>query len=177
MVRVSRTASFNSELEAGDTAIIKEVYDSENAQEIFQIELERALQVGCRTIIIEPSKLAEETSQWIATGSHLHKLTIISGLGAIATGLYFWDKPFAPFPLGLTSAMCATLYLTAWQFDPCIKYRVGQNLKKANLSSKTKSSGPMVLVRKEKQTAQVVFHSSLAIFAFSFCLWRVWSDG
>jgi hypothetical protein len=34
-----------SELEPEDTAVIKEVYDSENAQEIFEIELERALQV------------------------------------------------------------------------------------------------------------------------------------
>ena len=36
-----------SELEPGDTAVIKEIYDSENAQEIFEIELERALQVNC----------------------------------------------------------------------------------------------------------------------------------
>ena len=35
-----------SELEPGDTAVIKEIYDSENAQEIFEIELERALQVN-----------------------------------------------------------------------------------------------------------------------------------
>jgi hypothetical protein len=37
--------SIYSELEPGDAAVIKEIYDSENAQEIFAIELERALQV------------------------------------------------------------------------------------------------------------------------------------
>jgi hypothetical protein len=31
----------------------------------------------------------------------------------------------AAFPLGVTSAFCATLYMSAWQFDPCVKYRSG----------------------------------------------------
>ena len=39
-----------SELEPGDTAVIKEIYDSENAQEIFEIELERALQVNHKPV-------------------------------------------------------------------------------------------------------------------------------
>ena len=34
-----------SELEPSNTAIIREVYDSDNAQELFEMELERALQV------------------------------------------------------------------------------------------------------------------------------------
>ena len=38
-------------------------------------------------------------------------------------GLYFWDKPLAGFPFGFTSALCASLYMSAWQFDPCVKYR------------------------------------------------------
>ena len=33
------------ELAPSDTAVIREVYDSDNAQELFEMELERALQV------------------------------------------------------------------------------------------------------------------------------------
>ena len=35
-----------SELTPNDVAIIREVYDSDNSEELFQMELERALQVG-----------------------------------------------------------------------------------------------------------------------------------
>jgi hypothetical protein len=36
------------ELAPSDTAVIREVYDSDNAQELFEMELERALQVRNR---------------------------------------------------------------------------------------------------------------------------------
>ena len=36
------------ELGPSDTAVIREVYDSDNASEIFEMELERALQVSLR---------------------------------------------------------------------------------------------------------------------------------
>ena len=109
-----------SELEPSNTAIIREVYDSDNAQELFEMELERALQVkfflvvnsqtgvqynltiplftnqyfiivqvGCRTIIIEPTKLGDETSRWISIGNLLHKVALMSGFGAFAIGIMF----------------------------------------------------------------------------------------
>ena len=49
-------------------------------------------QVGCRAIVIEPTKLAEETSRWIMTGRYLHRITIISGFGAIVTGTDHWKQ-------------------------------------------------------------------------------------
>ena len=117
------------ELAPSDTAVIREVYDSDNAQELFEMELERALQVrnlyffkshfggikkipwteapytetasmphlnciydylkvGCRTIVIEPTKLGEETAKWISIGNLLHKISLISGCGAFAVGTY-----------------------------------------------------------------------------------------
>lgn len=68
-------------------AIIREVYDSENAHETFEYELERALESECSLIVIEPSKLGDETSRWIAVGNCLHKTAALSGLAAIITGL------------------------------------------------------------------------------------------
>lgn len=69
-----------------DTAIIREVYDSENAHETFGEELERALEAGCQMIIIEPSRLGDETARWIAVGNCLHKTAVVAGLGSIFTG-------------------------------------------------------------------------------------------
>lgn len=63
------------------------MYDSENAHETFEYELERALESECSLIVIEPSKLGDETSRWIAVGNCLHKTAALSGLAAIVTGL------------------------------------------------------------------------------------------
>ena len=73
--------------ESSNVAIIREVYDSENAHETFEYELERALESECSLIVIEPSKLGDETSRWIAVGNCLHKTAALSGLAAIVTGL------------------------------------------------------------------------------------------
>lgn len=73
---------------ASDIAIIREVYDSENSHEAFGEELERALEVCCKIIIIEPSRLGDETARWISVGNCLHKTAVISGISAIITGKF-----------------------------------------------------------------------------------------
>ena len=65
-----------------------ELDDSENAHETFELELERALEAGCSVIVVEPSRLGDETARWIAVGNCLHKTAVLSGIGAIATGKY-----------------------------------------------------------------------------------------
>lgn len=72
--------------EQSDTAIIREVYDGENSHEAFGEELERALEAGCQMIIIEPSRLGDETARWISVGNCLHKTAVIAGIGSIFTG-------------------------------------------------------------------------------------------
>ena len=67
-------------------AIIREVYDGENAYESFEYELEKALESECQLIVIEPTKLGDETSRWISVGNCLHKTSAISGVAAILTG-------------------------------------------------------------------------------------------
>lgn len=67
--------------------VIREVYESENAYEVFEVELERALDAGYHTIIIEPTRLGDETGRWISVGNCLHKTAVLSGLGAIGFGL------------------------------------------------------------------------------------------
>lgn len=70
-----------------DTAIIREVYDNDNSQEMFEQELDNALEAGYKYIIIEPTQLADETVRWITVGNFLSKTAIISGALSIGTGL------------------------------------------------------------------------------------------
>lgn len=62
------------------------MYDSENAQETFELELERALDANCMAIIIEPVKLGDETARWITVGNFLNKTAVVSGISSILTG-------------------------------------------------------------------------------------------
>lgn len=72
--------------DTASVSIIREVYDSANAHEAFEYELERALEAEYNLIVIEPSKLGDETSRWITVGNCLHKTASLSGLTAIVTG-------------------------------------------------------------------------------------------
>lgn len=75
-----------SNLKPSSVAIIREVYDSENAHLKFEMELERALEAGVSVIVIEPEPLGEETARWIYVGNLLHKVSVYSGLCGIASG-------------------------------------------------------------------------------------------
>ena len=66
--------------------MIREIYDGENAQERFELELERALEASVPVIVIEPVRLGDETARWIAVGNCLHKTAVIAGLGTVITG-------------------------------------------------------------------------------------------
>ena len=134
-----------SEADSEDLVVIREVYDSDNAQEIFEMELERAIQVwqqnilynlnflksfilqsGCKTIIIEPTQLGEDTERWISYGNYLRRSAVVAGMASIMVGFYWEDKTFLPLPLGFTSSLCASLYTVCWAFDPCSLYKVFQ---------------------------------------------------
>ena len=66
--------------------MIREVYDNDNSEEMFLMELERAFQVGCRSIVIEPTDLAKETARWIKAGSFIKKVSVGSGVTALVVG-------------------------------------------------------------------------------------------
>lgn len=75
-----------SQLKPSSVAIIREVYDSENANIKFEMELERALEAGVSVIVIEPETLGEETTHWIFIGNVLHEVAVYSGLCSIVSG-------------------------------------------------------------------------------------------
>ncbi|CAH1793496.1 unnamed protein product [Owenia fusiformis] len=131
--------------------IIREIYESDNAHEEFEAELDNALYQGIKTIVIEPTKLGDETARWIQVGNCLHKTAVLAGFGSLLSGLVWPDVGYVTYPLGFSSVACAAVYAVSWQFDPCCKYQVEYNIRKLqklplrNLAS----SSPVVLVRKE----------------------------
>ncbi|XP_070515255.1 transmembrane protein 11 homolog, mitochondrial [Cardiocondyla obscurior] len=162
--------------ESSNVAIIREVYDSENAHETFEYELERALESECSLIVIEPSKLGDETSRWIAVGNCLHKTAALSGLAAIATGLLWGDRPYICGPLGFTSVITCGLYTVSWQFDPCCQYQVETDTSKlphVELLAVLGPSSPTFLVRKDDKRRRIL-HTTITLAALGITAWRVY---
>lgn len=91
-----KSESFNlfhsSELKSPTVHLIREIYDGENAHENFILDLDRALVEKYDYIIVEPAKVADETSRWILVGNCLHKTSVLSGLASIASGLLSTHK-------------------------------------------------------------------------------------
>ena len=155
--------------------MIHEVYEHENAQELFENELDIALDAGIKTIIIEPSKLGDETSGWITIGNCLHKTSVLSGLGCLISGSVWPDKGIVYLPLGFISIVCASVYGVSWQFDPCCKYQVEHSLRKLQrlpVHSLT-STTPVVLVRKDDKRRKIL-HNTVSLAASAFCVWKLY---
>ena len=156
-----------------DYVIIREIYENDNSSEDFENELERALELDVNTIIIEPTKLGDETARWIAVGNCLHKTAVLAGFGSLFSGNVWPDKDWVTFPLGFSSIVCAGVYAVSWQFDPCCKYQVEYNTRKLQrlpLHDLT-SSSPIVLVRKDDRLRKLL-HNSVSLAAGAYCVWR-----
>lgn len=77
------TMTSSPESDDNSIAVIKEIYDNSKAEELFEMELERALEIGYHVIVIEPNRLADQTTQWIMIGNCLHKGAVIFGLTSL----------------------------------------------------------------------------------------------
>ncbi|XP_058950701.2 transmembrane protein 11, mitochondrial-like isoform X1 [Pocillopora verrucosa] len=162
----------------GGCVIIHEIYDSEDAREQFEADLERALESQCGMIVIEPTMIGEETARWIQVGNCLHKTAVISGLSCFISP---WVLPRivkepSCYVFGGVSILCAALYGVSWQFDPCCQYQVEydtRKLAKLPLSSLT-SSSPIVLVRKDDKYRKRL-HNVVAGCALVYCSWKIYN--
>uniref|UniRef100_H2ZAL8 Transmembrane protein 11 n=1 Tax=Ciona savignyi TaxID=51511 RepID=H2ZAL8_CIOSA len=153
------------------TKVIREIYNGAGCQEKFEYELECALEANVDYIVIEPTKLGEETSRWIRVGNCLHKTSVLSGLTALILPRILPEMPLPSnviigAPAALLSVSCAALYGISWQFDPCCKYQVtvsSRELSQLNVQNLTNPS-PVVLVRKD-DTYRKGLHNCIAFFA------------
>ena len=133
------------------------------------------MEAQVHTIIIEPSKLGDETARWITVGNCLHKTAVTTGLGSLGCGLAWPDRGYVYLPLGFASVVCAGVYAVSWQLDPCCKYQVerdASHLQKLPLHQLT-SSCPVVLVRRD-DTRRKLLHNTAALLAASYAAWRIY---
>lgn len=140
------------------------------------MELDKALEEGIDVIVIEPTRLGDETARWIAFGNCLHKTAVLAGMGSIVTAFIWTDSPYICLPLGMLSILSTSIYTLSWQFDPCVKYQVETDFKKllANYPQLSLlSTSPVVLVRKDNSRRRML-HSGISLIATIFCIWRLY---
>lgn len=156
-------------------AIIREIYEDDSASEYFENELEQALDNEVNYIIIEPSKLGEETARWIKVGNCLHKTSVVTGLMGLSSGLVWPDRGLVYFPMCALSTVCAGVYMISWQFDPCCKYQVEYDTKRLQKLplQKLTSSSPVVLMRRD-DTRRKVLHSTVSLLGTAYCVWKLY---
>jgi len=167
----------SSEDAAQDFVIIREIYENNSSEECFENELEGALEAKVKVIVIEPSKLGDETARWIYVGNCLHKTAVLAGVGCLITGLNWPDCGLIHMSFGFTSVICAGVYAISWQFDPCCKYQIESNSEriKERLSyvQNLNSSSPVVLVRRD-DTRRKLLHNVLALSSIGFTSWKIY---
>uniref|UniRef100_UPI00398F73DC transmembrane protein 11, mitochondrial n=1 Tax=Pristiophorus japonicus TaxID=55135 RepID=UPI00398F73DC len=163
-------------LNSTDCYIVREIYNGENAQEQFEYELEQALETQYKYIIIEPTRIGDETARWITVGNCLHKSSVIAGSVCLLTPLALAPEytRYVTLPIGAISVACAALYGISWQFDPCCKYQVEYDtckLSRLPLNTLT-SSTPVVLVRKD-DIHRKRLHNTIALAALMYCVKKI----
>ncbi|XP_060747989.1 transmembrane protein 11, mitochondrial isoform X2 [Tachysurus vachellii] len=162
---------------AGECYIVHEIYNGENAQEQFEYELEQALEAQYRYIVIEPTRIGDETARWVAVGNCLHKTAVLAGTACLFTPLALPAEysRYVALPAGALSLACAALYGISWQFDPCCKYQVEYDSRKlARLPLHTlTSSTPVVLVRRD-DVHRKRLHNTIALAALVYCAKKIY---
>ncbi|KAK7112213.1 transmembrane protein 11, mitochondrial-like [Littorina saxatilis] len=173
---VARSQNNNKERKTSrDCTVIREIYEHESSQEEFEVELDRALDSGVKTIVIEPSKLGDEASRWITCGNCLHKSAVLSGLGSLICARMWPEHNEIYMPMGFLSVICAGVYAISWQFDPCSKYQVETNMNKVPklpLHSLTTTT-PVILVRKDDARRKVL-HNTVSLIAGGWCAYKLY---
>ncbi|ELK15776.1 Transmembrane protein 11 [Pteropus alecto] len=164
-------------LSATDCYIVHEIYNGENAQDQFEYELEQALEAQYKYIVIEPTRIGDETARWITVGNCLHKTTVLAGTACLFTplALPLDYSHYISLPAGVLSLACCTLYGISWQFDPCCKYQVeydAYKLSRLPLHTLT-SSTPVVLVRKDDLHRKRL-HNTIALAALVYCVKKIY---
>ncbi|KAI5697838.1 hypothetical protein M8J76_015225 [Diaphorina citri] len=156
--------------------IISEVYDGDS--DGFELQLDNALDENYKIIIIEPSKLGDETTRWIAVGNWIHKVAVFSGLGSITVGFVCPTKPVLYLPLYVISLLSVGLYTISWQLDPCCKYKVTDKsiLTKFHIEQKQLSSPSSTILLKTSIASTIWLHNIVLITATGICAYKFYKS-
>jgi len=182
-----------SELKSPTVHLIREIYDGENAHDNFISDLDRALIEKYDYIIIEPAKVADETSRWIMVGNCLHKTAVLSGLASIGSGkrasiflqscsnISLFCKGFAwpnnitfSSSFGIVSLFCTTLYTISWSTDPCVHYQIERDSKKLPKFSNLNEFTSPVVLKFKSNTKTKYLHRMITSLAVGFVAYRIY---
>lgn len=152
---------------------IREVYDSGNAHESFEAELDKGLEAKVDYIIIEPTRLGDETSRWITVGNCLHKTAVVTGLASIISGVLWQERPVFSAPLCAVSVFCTGLYTVSWNYDPCCQYQVVRDITKLKNLPLADVSSPVVLGYSDNSKTKY-FHRGVTLLSAAFCAWQIY---
>jgi Mitochondrial morphogenesis regulator len=157
-----------------NVTVIREVYENGSAMEYFAMQLDFALDSGVNTIIIEPSRLGRETTQWLRIGCFLRRMALVSGSASIIAGAFGQDS--ACLPLGTLAGIASTVYIASWRPDPCALYRVERNVQQLQRLPlpEVSCTQPVVLVRCNRMRLKNGLHDSVSAAALAVCLWRLY---
>ncbi|XP_030385609.1 transmembrane protein 11 homolog, mitochondrial isoform X4 [Scaptodrosophila lebanonensis] len=155
--------------------VIREVYDSSNAHERFEAELDKALEAKVDYIIIEPPRLGDETGRWITVGNCLHKTAVASGVVSLISSLLWHDRPVIAAPVCAISLFCTGLYTVSWNYDPCCQYQVLVENNEAVLNKLplTDVSSPVILGY-SPNTKTKYLHRGVTFLSAALCAWQIW---
>ena len=138
------------------------------------MELDRALDAQAEFIVIEPKTLGDETARWIKVGNCLHKTAVVTGF--LNGVVYYVDRSrnYVILSCGFLSVLCASVYAISWQYDPCCKYQVEDNLPKLeNILGNLSSVTPVVLVRKDDARRKKL-HNIIALISGIICAYKIY---
>lgn len=154
--------------------IIREVYDSSNAHEHFEQELDKALEAKVDYIIIEPPRLGDETGRWISVGNCLHKTAVAAGLASLVSSILWRSKPVISGPMCAISLFCTGLYTASWNYDPCCQYQVVENDEEVlNSLPLAEVSSPVILCYAPNTKAKYL-NRGVTLLSAAFCAWQIW---
>lgn len=140
-------------------------------KELYDTELEVALNRQHPMIVIEPKALGDQISRWIQVGNFVHKSSVLCSLGCLLSPLILppSNRTMISMTLGGTSLLLTAVYDISWQFDPCCKYQVeydSHNLNKVPLERLTSPSA-LVLVHRDDKYRKILHNvASLAVCAY-----------
>jgi len=159
---------------SGGCVVIREVYENGLASEFFALQLDYALDAGAQVIVIEPSRLGRETSQWLAIGTGLRRAALSAcSLSLVAAAL---RRDGACLLCAAAAAALATVYAVSWRPDPCSRYHVERDtrqLQRLPLCD-VGCTAPVVLVRREHSRLRHGIYGSLAAATVAVCAWRMY---
>ena len=145
--------------------------DENFKQELYDTELEVALNRQYPMIVIEPQVLGDQISKWIQVGNFVHKFSVLCSLGCLVSPFILPpnNRTIISMTLGGTSLLLTALYDLSWQFDPCCKYQVeydSHNLVKVPLERLT-STSPIVLVFKDDKYRKILHNAASLVVCTS----------